>query len=234
MTWKWWPCSTRIDLPAADPDRCASEVEQVLGIPAEDVLRISAKTGDGVAELLDAVVETTPPPQGSRRAPLQALIFDSHFDQYRGVVSSIRVVNGVMAMCTRLQFMQAGTCHEPQEIGVRTPADKVVDQLGPGETGYLIAGIKNVDEARSGETITDDGRPAPEPLAGYAEPKPMVFAGLYPTDRDDFTQLRSALERLRINDSGFTCEPETSGALGVRLPLRLPGTPAHGDRPRAH
>ena len=204
----------KIDLPAADPDRCAQEIETVLGIDADSILRISAKTGDGVADLLDAVIERTPAPAGDADAPLQALIFDSHFDQYRGVVSSVRVVNGVLGSGTRLRFMQAGTCHEPDEIGVRTPADRTVDRLGPGETGYLIAGIKDVGEARSGETVTDDRRPASEPLAGYAEPKPMVFSGLYPTEGDEFTSLRAALTKLRLNDAGFTYEPETSGALG--------------------
>ena len=130
------------------------------------------------------------------------------------MVSSLRVVNGVLTDHTVLRFMHAGTCHETDEIGVRTPDDEPVDRLGAGETGYLIAGIKNVNEARSGETVTDDGKPAAEPLPGYSEPKPMVFAGLYPTDRDDFTHLRVALEKLRLNDSGFTYEPETSGALG--------------------
>ena len=204
----------KIDLPAADPARCAAEIEQVLGIPAEDVLHVSAKTGDGVPGLLDAVVDRTPPPRGSAEAPLQALIFDSHFDQYRGVVSSVRVVNGVLASSARLRFMQAGTCHECAEVGVRTPHEQLVERLGPGETGYLIAGIKDVGEARSGETVTEERQPAVEPLAGYSEPKPMVFAGLYPTDRDDFAHLRTALEKLRLNDSGFTYEPETSGALG--------------------
>ena len=204
----------KIDLPAADPDRCAREIESVLGIDAEGILRISAKTGDGVAELLDAVIDRTPPPGGSPDAPLQALIFDSHFDQYRGVVSSVRIVNGVLSASTRLRFMQAGTCHEPDEIGVRSPADRIVDRLGPGEAGYLIAGIKDVGEARSGETVTDDRRPASEALAGYSEPKPMVFSGLYPTEGDEFTSLRAALTKLRLNDAGFTYEPETSGALG--------------------
>ena len=204
----------KIDLPAADPGRCASEIEQVLGIPAEDVLRISAKTGEGVSALLDAIVEKAPPPEGSGEAPLQALIFDSHFDQYRGVVSSIRVMNGILSENTKLYFMQSNTYCSPDEIGVRTPADKIVEQLGPGETGYLIAGIKNVDKARSGETITGSDDPAASPLPGYSEPKPMVFSGLYPTDRDDFPRLRTALEKLRLNDSGFTYEPENSEALG--------------------
>ena len=204
----------KIDLPAADPDRCAEEIERVLGIDAADVLQISAKTGDGVAVLLDAVLERTSPPAGSADAPLQALIFDSHFDQYRGVVSSVRVVNGVLSADTRLRFMQAGTVHSADELGVRTPANEVVGRLGPGETGYLIAGIKDVVEARSGETVTDEDRPASEPLEGYSEPKPMVFSGLYPTDGDDFTNLRAALSKLRLNDAGFTYEPETSGALG--------------------
>ena len=204
----------KIDLPAADPDRYAAEIEQVLGLPAAEILHISAKTGAGVAELLDAVIERTPPPSGSADAPLQGLIFDSHFDQYRGVVSSVRVMNGVLAAGARLRFMQAGAVHGADEIGVRTPHHAPVDALGPGEAGYLIAGIKDVGQARSGETVTEDRRPAPGPLAGYREPKPMVFSGLYPIDGDELPQLREALERLRLNDAGFTYEPESSGALG--------------------
>ncbi len=204
----------KIDLPAAEPDRCAAEIEQVLGIPADEILRISAKTGEGVAELLDAVVSNTPAPEGAEDQPLQALIFDSHFDQYRGVVSSIRVVNGVITPKTRLRFLQAKTVHDVDEIGIRTPDNKPVERMGPGETGYLIAGIKDVGEARSGETVTDDRHPAKEALSGYLEPKPMVFSGLYPIDGDEFTDLREALEKLRLNDASFTYEPETSGALG--------------------
>jgi len=204
----------KIDLPAAEPDRCAAEIEQVLGIPADEILRISAKTGEGVAELLDAVVATTPPPVGEVDEPLQALIFDSHFDQYRGVISSIRVVNGAITPKSRLRFMQANTVHDVDEIGIRTPDNEPVSRMGPGETGYLIAGVKDVGEARSGETVTDDRRPATKALSGYLEPKPMVFSGLYPIDGDEFTDLREALEKLRLNDSSFTYEPETSGALG--------------------
>ncbi|MFP3905906.1 MAG: translation elongation factor 4 [Acidimicrobiales bacterium] len=208
------PALNKIDLPAADPDLYAEEIERVLGIPAEDVLRISAKTGDGVAELLDAVVERVPPPVGDVDAPLQGLIFDSHFDQYRGVVSSIRVVNGRLITDTKLRFMQAGTTHEVSEVGVRRPIPSPVRELGPGEVGYLIAGIKDVGEARSGETVTTAANPAPDPLEGYREPQPMVFCGLYPIEGDDFSDLREALEKLRLNDSSFTYQPETSGALG--------------------
>jgi GTP-binding protein LepA len=204
----------KIDLPAADPARCAAEIEQVLGIDAGTILRISAKTGQGVPELLDAVVERVPPPKGEAQAPLRALIFDSAYDQYRGVVSSLRVFDGVLAAGTRLRYMQSGSVHEAEEIGVRTPAVTPVGELGPGEVGYLIAGIKDLSEARSGESVTDAGRPASEPLAGYREPKPMVFCGLYPIDGDELTELREALERLRLNDSSFTFEPESSGALG--------------------
>jgi GTP-binding protein LepA len=204
----------KIDLPAADPDRYAGEIENVLGLPAEEILHISAKTGQGVEALLDAVVERIPPPTGDPDAPLQGLIFDSYYDQYRGVVSAVRVMNGRLRTGSKLRFMQTGVVHEVDEIGIRTPVPVPVAELGPGEVGYLMAGIKDVSEARSGETITDFARPAPEPLHGYQEPKPMVFCGLYPVEGDDFEDLREALEKLRLNDSSFTYAPETSGALG--------------------
>ena len=204
----------KIDLPAADPARCAAEIEQVLGIDARSILRISAKTGEGVPELLDAVVERIPAPTGEPDVPLRTLIFDSAYDQYRGVVSSVRVFDGVLTQSAKLRYMQTGATHEVEEIGVRTPTVTPVERLGPGEVGYLIAGIKDLSEARSGETVTEAGRRAPEPLAGYREPKPMVFCGLYPIDGDELPELREALERLRLNDSSFTFEPESSGALG--------------------
>ena len=204
----------KIDLPAAEPERYAEEVEQVLGIPAEEIIPISAKTGDGVAELLDAVVAQTPAPTGDPDEPLRALVFDSHFDQYRGVVSSIRVVDGTIRTTDNLRFLQAGVNHEVDEIGVRRPDMTPVDALGPGEVGYLLAGVKNVGEARSGETVTTARGAAQSPLEGYREPQPMVFSGLYPIEGDEFSALREALEKLRLNDSSFTYQPETSGALG--------------------
>jgi GTP-binding protein LepA len=204
----------KIDLPAADPERYAAEIQNVLGIPSDQILRISAKTGEGVPDLLDAICERIPAPKGDPDAALQALIFDSQFDQYRGVVSSIRVMNGRMTSGARLQFMQANAQHEAIEIGVRRPTPTPVAELGPGEVGYLIAGIKDVAEARSGETVTVYGRAATEALPGYRDPKPMVFCGLYPIDGDDFENLRESLEKLKLNDASVTYEPETSGALG--------------------
>ncbi len=204
----------KLDLPAADPDRVTREIEQVLGIPAGDVLRISAKTGDGVPALLDAVTEQIPAPGGDPGAELQALIFDSHFDQYRGVVSSVRIVQGTLRAASQVRFMQTAITHETQEIGVRTPTPTAVGELGPGEVGYLIAGVKNTAEARAGETVTDARRPAPGALLGYREPKAMVFCGLYPIDGDAYLDLRDALDRLRLNDSSFSYVPETSTALG--------------------
>ncbi len=203
----------KIDLPAAEPERYAAEIEHVLGIAADSILRISAKTGEGVAEVLDAVIARTPAPSGDPDGSLQALIFDSHFDNYRGVVSSIRVVNGKIKSTDRLRFVQANAVHEANEIGVRLPIPTPIDLLTAGEVGYLIAGIKDVGDARSGETVTtaDKGAGA---LPGYREPKPMVFSGLYPVDGDEFQNLREALEKLRLNDSSFTYQPETSGALG--------------------
>ncbi|HEY8215979.1 MAG TPA: translation elongation factor 4 [Acidimicrobiia bacterium] len=203
----------KIDLPAAEPDRRAAEIERVLGIPAGEILRISAKTGDGVPELLDAVVARIPAPAGDADAPLQALIFDSYYDTYRGVVSAVRVFAGTLVSGARLSYLQANATHEAEEIGVRTPEPTPVASLGPGEVGYLIAGIKEVGEARVGETVTTPAKPG-QPLPGYRDPKPMVFCGLYPVVGDEYADLREALERLRLNDSSFTYEPETSGALG--------------------
>ncbi|HEX9467553.1 MAG TPA: translation elongation factor 4 [Acidimicrobiia bacterium] len=203
----------KIDLPAADPERVAGEIERVLGIPASEILRISAKTGEGVPELLDALVERVPPPTGDADAALQALMFDSYYDPYRGVVSAVRVFSGTMVSGARLRYVQAGENHDAEEIGVRLPVPTPVAALGPGEVGYLIAGIKDVGQARVGETVTTAARPAKE-LSGYRDPKPMVFCGLYPVEGDEYASLREALERLRLNDSSFTYEPETSGALG--------------------
>ena len=208
------PVLNKIDLPAADPHLYASEIENVLGLPADSVLHISAKTGDGVAELLDAIVERIPPPKGDANAPLQALIFDSHFDQYRGVVSSMRVVNGRIRTNDKLLFMQAGGTYDAEEIGVRSPATAPVNELGPGEVGYLIASIKDVGQAKSGETVTTAADPADQPLDGYEDPKPMVFCGLYPVEGDEYPDLRDALHKLKLNDASVTFEPETSGALG--------------------
>jgi GTP-binding protein LepA len=203
----------KIDLAVADPDRVAGEIERVIGIPAEEVLRISAKTGEGVPELLDEIVDRIPAPKGDPDAPLQSLIFDSYYDPYRGVVSSVRVFNGTLVSGARLKYVQAGAIRDAEEIGVRLPDPTPVASLGPGEVGYLIAGIKDVGQARVGETVTTASRPA-APLEGYRDPKPMVFCGLYPVDGDAYADLREALEKLRLNDSSFTYEPETSGALG--------------------
>jgi GTP-binding protein LepA len=203
----------KIDLPAADPERCIEELERVLGIPGDQVLQISAKTGQGVPELLRAVIDRIPAPKGDPDARLQALIFDSYYDQYRGVISSIRIVDGTLRADARVRMLQAAENHEIEEIGIRTPDMIRVAQLGPGEVGYIVAGIKDVGGARSGETITETARPA-EPLGGYLDPKPMVFCGIYPIDGDDLPDLRDALDKLKLNDASITFEPESSKALG--------------------
>ncbi|MCU1345556.1 MAG: lepA [Acidimicrobiia bacterium] len=204
----------KIDLPAADPERYAAEIEKVLGIPAESILRISAKTGEGVPELLDAICAQIPPPTGDPDAPLQALIFDSIFDAYRGVVSSLRVMEGTLHSGSKIRFMNAASLHEANEIGARMPVPTPLAALGPGEVGYLIAGIKDVGEARVGETVTDAAHPATQALEGYSHPKPMVFCGLYPMDGDDFETLRDSLDKMKLNDASISYEPETSGAMG--------------------
>ncbi|MEM8745956.1 MAG: translation elongation factor 4 [Actinomycetota bacterium] len=204
----------KIDLPAADVDKYAGEIETILGIPRDEIIKMSAKTGEGVPDLLDAVIDRIPAPDGDPDAPLQGLIFDSQFDQYRGVVSSVRVVNGTMRPDEKLLFMQADATHEAIEIGSRRPENTPVEVLGPGEVGYLIAGIKDVGDARSGETVTLASRPADSVLPGYQDPKPMVFSGIFPIDGDDFEHLRESLEKLKLNDASITYTPESSGALG--------------------
>ncbi len=204
----------KIDLPAADPERCVEELERVLGIAREDVLSISAKTGDGVEELLEAVVARIPPPAGDSEAALRALVFDSYYDQYRGVISSIRVVEGTLRAGARIRLMRAGTNHDIEEIGIRTPDLVRVASLGPGEVGYLVAGIRDVSGARSGETITEAARPANVALDGYLDPKAMVFCGIYPIDGDDLATLRDSLDKLKLNDASITYEAENSHALG--------------------
>jgi GTP-binding protein LepA len=210
------PVVNKIDLPQADPDGAAAKLAELVGGKPEDVLRISAKTGDGVAEVLDAIVERIPMPAGlvSSKAPPRALVFDSSYDQYRGVVAFVRVVDGSFAAREPLRAMAQGTRFEAEEAGFFAPTMKAADTLGAGEVGYVITGLKDVSRLRVGDTLTSERRPAAEPLPGYKDVKPMVFAGLFPTDSDDYPDLRDALERLKLNDAALFYEPETSQALG--------------------
>ncbi|MFO7547525.1 MAG: translation elongation factor 4 [Acidimicrobiia bacterium] len=204
----------KIDLPAADPDRVAEEIVNILGGDPELILRLSAKTGAGLDDLLDRLVTDVPPPTGDLDAPLRALVFDSYYDPYRGVVCYIRVVDGRIGAGERIRFMATGETHDVSEVGVVTPRAVPVPVLGAGEVGYLITGVKEIDRIRVGDTVTSSAAPATQALPGYDEPKPMVFAGIFPTDGDDFERLREALEKLRLNDASLVYEPETSKALG--------------------
>ncbi len=208
------PVINKIDLPAADPDRVALEIVGVLGGSADDVIRVSAKTGIGVDELLEAIVAQLPPPRGEEAGPLRALVFDSYYDTYRGVVCYLRVVDGALAKSDRVRFMVTGQDAEAAEVGIMAPVATPVPALTAGEVGYLITGIKEIDLIRVGDTVTLTAAPAPTPLAGYREPKPMVFSGMFPTDGDDFERLREALDKLRLNDSSLVYQAETSRALG--------------------
>ncbi|MBV8597842.1 MAG: elongation factor 4, partial [Actinobacteria bacterium] len=208
------PVVNKIDLPQADPDGTAIDLAELLGDQPERVLRISAKTGIGVEDVLDAIVERIHAPAGEAAAPARALIFDSSYDQYRGVVAFVRVVDGELRTREQLRAMALGTKFEAQEIGFMSPAMKPVPTLSAGEVGYVITGLKDVSELRVGDTLTSDASPAATPLPGYKEVKPMVFAGLFPTDSDDYPELRDALEKLKLNDAALFYEPETSQALG--------------------
>ncbi|HEX6653566.1 MAG TPA: translation elongation factor 4 [Thermoleophilaceae bacterium] len=208
------PAMNKIDLPGAEPERVAGEIGELLGDDPEGVIRISAKTGEGVTELLEALVARIPPPQGDPDAPARALIFDSEFDQYRGVVAYVRVVDGKLTNGDAILAMQAGTNAEIDEIGFFGPQMTPVDTLHAGEVGYVITGIKDVSQLRVGDTLTTRAGAATEPLPGYREIKPMVFCGLFPVETNQFPELRDALEKLELNDAALTWEPETSEALG--------------------
>jgi GTP-binding protein LepA len=208
------PVLNKIDLPAAQPDKYAQELAALIGCEASDVFRISAKTGDGVPELLEAIVRRIPPPKGDGDAPLRALVFDSVYDPYRGVVAYVRVVDGRLESRQPIHFMAMGLDAEADEIGIMAPDAIPVDALETGEVGYLISGIKDVSMAKVGDTVTSKQHPARRQLPGYREPKPMVFAGIYPIEGDDFPMLRDALEKLKLNDAALVYEPESSGALG--------------------
>jgi len=208
------PVLNKIDLPSAEPERVINEIEEIIGLDAEDALRVSAKTGLGIPELLEMLVAKIPPPVGDADAPLRALIIDSWFDPYVGVVSLIRVKEGTLRRRDKIKVMSVGRVHQADNIGIFTPKKTPRDQLGPGEVGFVAAGIKEVDGAPVGDTITGADRPATERLAGFREIRPRVFAGLYPISSDDYEDLRDALAKLRLNESALFYEPETSQALG--------------------
>jgi GTP-binding protein LepA len=208
------PVLNKIDLPAADPDKYAAELANLIGGSPDDVLRVSGKTGQGVDVLLDRVVERIPAPQGDADAPARAMIFDSVYDAYRGVVTYVRMVDGKLTPRQRIQTMSTRATHELLEIGVSSPEPTPTKGLGVGEVGYLITGVKDVRQSKVGDTVTDAVKPASAPLAGYTDPKPMVFSGLYPIDASDYPELREALDKLKLSDAALNYEPETSVALG--------------------
>jgi len=204
----------KIDLPAAEPERVISEIEEIIGIDAQNAIRVSAKTGEGIPDLLEQLVELVPPPQGDKDAPLQALIIDSWFDSYVGVISLVRVMNGRIRPRDKLYVMSTGRVYQVDKVGVFTPKRKELPLLETGEVGFVIAGIKEIDGVPVGDTLTLSERRAAEPLPGFEEMQPRVFAGLYPVNSDDYTSLREALQKLKLNDSSLHYEPETSQALG--------------------
>ncbi len=208
------PVLNKIDLERARPEEVRAEIEDVIGIDASDAILASAKLGTGTEEILEAVVQRIPPPRGRPEGPLRALIFDSWYDPYQGVVALVRVVDGVLRKGERIRFMSTGKEFELQRVGVFRPAPQEVEALGPGEVGFAIAGVKDVRDTKIGDTITGAERPAPEPLPGFQEVRPMVFSGLYPQESADYGALKDALEKLRLNDASFRFEPEVSQALG--------------------
>ncbi len=208
------PVINKIDLVSARPDEVAEDLGSLLGIPPQEVIRISAKEGTNIVAVLDAIIEKVPPPRGDPQAPLRALVFDSHYDSYKGVVAYVRVVDGALRVTDSLHLMSSGVDVKPVEVGIFVPALQPTGQLSTGEVGYIATGLKTVREARVGDTITNTLHPATEPLPGFRHPKPMVFAGIYPSEADDYQDLRDALEKLQLNDASLVYQPETSQALG--------------------
>jgi GTP-binding protein LepA len=208
------PVLNKIDLPAAEPDRVKEQIEDVIGLDAADALLISAKTGLGIEDVLEALVQRLPPPKGDAAAPLKALLVDSWYDSYLGVVILVRVKDGKLAAGQKVRLMATGAAHQVERVGVFTPKGVAAPELGPGEIGFITAGIKTVADCRVGDTITEDRRPAGEPLPGFKPVQPVVFCGLFPTDSADYEKLRESLAKLRLNDASFIYEPETSAALG--------------------
>jgi len=208
------PVINKIDLPAAEPEKVREEIEDIIGLDASDAVMASAKSGIGIDEVLQAIVDKIPPPKGDATAPLKAMLVDSWYDPYLGVVVLVRVMDGVLKKGQQIKFMQAGTTHLVDRVGCHTPKIEQLDELGPGEIGFITAQIKEISEARVGDTITDAKKPAAEPLPGFKEVQPVVFCGLFPTDAADFEKLRDSLYKLRLNDASFSFEMETSAALG--------------------
>ena len=208
------PVCNKIDLPSADVDRCRKEIEDLIGLDGDIAVPVSAKTGEGVREVLESIVAHLPPPQGEINAPLQALLFDSWFDPYRGVIILCRVQHGTLRKGTRMRLMRANADYDVQEVGAFTPHAEKLQELNAGEVGFIIANIKDIHQAKIGDTITDADNPCQEPLEGFKEVKPMVFAGIFPVESKDYEDLKEALDKLRLNDASFSFEPETSQALG--------------------
>ena len=209
------PVLNKIDLPAAEPEKMKQQIEDIIGLDASDALMISAKTGLGIGDVLEAIVHRLPPPQGEADAPLQALVVDSWYDSYLGVVTLVRVKNGALEKGQKIRFMGTGAAYPVDRVGVLTPKALLIDRLGPGEVGFITAAIKEIADARVGDTITDDRKPAATPLPGFRPSQPVVFCGMYPTDADEYGNLRDSLGKLRLNDASFEYEPESSSALGL-------------------
>lgn len=208
------PVINKIDLPSADPDRVLEQIEQVIGLDSSSAVLTSAKTGQGVEDVLEAIIKHIPPPTGSREEPLKALIFDSWFDPYRGVIVMIRLIDGIIRPGMKFRFMATGREYQVEGLGVLTPKAQSINELGAGEVGFIVSNIKTISDVQIGDTVTSAAKPTAEPCAGFQEIKPMVFSGLYPVESDKYEELRDALEKLRLNDSSFFYEPENSMALG--------------------
>ena len=227
------PVINKIDLPAAEPERVREQIESTVGLDAENALLVSAKSGQGVDEIFEAIVHRIPPPKGSPDEPLRALLFDSWFDPYRGVIVLARVIDGTLRKGMKIRLAATGQTYTVEDLGFRTPKSFPCYELGSGEVGWVVANIKDVTETKIGDTICDESNRPAEPLAGFEESKPMVFAGLYPIESHQHQALREALEKLQLNDRSFQFEPETSTALGFGFRCGFFGAVASGNRPRA-